>query len=142
MPQFTERESGLLAKLKKKSNTLVREKDDTIGSPRIPVQVNLLQIDPLGNILTPIHWQDITLGSQCRWLSCYISNVQLQIYSVCLTILPIIYPLFTFDQSTELAADVVQTTSTNGDSPDLVQLVRLFVHVPRCRTRLLLLFPW
>eukprot|EP00116_Pleurobrachia_bachei_P001289 sb/3461551/ len=62
MPQFTERESGLLAKLKKKSNTLVRDKDEMIGSPRIPVQ------------------------------------------------------------STEPATDVVQTT-TNGDSPDLVQLV-------------------
>ena len=27
MPQFTERESSLLAKLKKKSNTLVKERD-------------------------------------------------------------------------------------------------------------------
>ena len=27
MPQFTERESSLLAKLKKKSNTLVKEKE-------------------------------------------------------------------------------------------------------------------
>ena len=39
MPQFTERESSLLAKLKRKANTLVKEKDSSHDNDSISAQV-------------------------------------------------------------------------------------------------------
>ncbi|KAL5270711.1 hypothetical protein ACHWQZ_G001407 [Mnemiopsis leidyi] len=51
MPQFTERESSLLAKLKKKSNTLVKERDDGDNTSLQNVELSSAPVDVGGSSL-------------------------------------------------------------------------------------------